>query len=66
MHEFDKVMVATGPFRSAVMPDIPGMKDFKGEMIHIKDYRQQSIFHGKRILFVGNDLIIERIPQSTK
>ena len=59
-------MVATGPFRSAVMPDIPGMKDFKGEMIHVKDYRQQSIFQGKRVLFVGNNLFIEKIPHSTQ
>ena len=59
-------MVATGPFRSTIMPDIPGMKDFKGEMIHVKDYRQQSIFQGKRVLFVGNNLIIEKISQSTE
>ena len=58
-------MVATGPFRSAVMPDIPGMENFKGEMIHVKDYRQQSIFQGKRVLFVGKDLImfVEKITQ---
>ena len=48
-------MVATGPFRSAVMPDIPGMKEFKGQMFHVKDYRQQSIFKGKKVLFVGNN-----------
>ena len=59
-------MVATGPFRSAVMPDIPGMKDFKGEMIHVKDYKQKSIFRGKRVLFVGNKLIIEKMPPSTQ
>ena len=60
-------MVATGPFRSAVMPDIPGMEVFKGEMIHVKDYRQQSIFQGKRVLFVGKDsiMLIEKIPEST-
>ena len=65
MQEFDKVMVATGPFRSTIMPDIPGMKDFKGEMIHVKDY-SKSIFQGKRVLFVGNNLIIEKLPQSTE
>ena len=55
VQEFDKFMVATGPFRSALMPDIPGMKEFKGQMMHIKDYRQQSISTGKRVLVVGKD-----------
>ena len=57
VHEFDKVMVATGPFRSTIIPDIPGMKEFKGEIMHIKDYRQQSIFQGKRVLLVGKDVL---------
>ena len=57
VQKFDKVMVATGPFRSTIMPDIPGMKGFKGEIMHIKDYRQQSIFTGKRVLLVGKDTL---------
>ena len=57
MQEFDKVMVATGPFRSTIMPDIPGMKEFKGEIMHIKDYRQQSIFQSKRVLLVGKNAL---------
>ena len=53
VHTFDKVIFATGPFRKPVMPNIPGMKDFKGQMIHCKDYRTKSIFQNKRVIILG-------------
>ena len=53
VHMFDKVIFATGPFRKAVMPNIPGMKDFKGQMIHAKDFRMKSIFKNKRVIILG-------------
>ena len=47
-------MVATGPFREAIIPDIPGMKEFRGSIIHAKDFRLKSTLVGKRVVVVGN------------
>ena len=47
-------MVATGPFREAIIPDIPGMKEFRGSIIHAKDFRLKSTLAGKRVVVVGN------------
>ena len=56
IHNFDKVIFATGPFRSAVLPDIPGMEDFKGQMLHAKEFRRRDILKGKRVIVVGEHL----------
>lgn len=36
---FDKVLVTTGPFGKAYLPDTPGQEDFKGEIIHAQSYK---------------------------
>ena len=45
--------MATGPFRSPFPLDVPGMKDFKGQILNVKDYRKKAIFKGKKVLIVG-------------
>ncbi|KOM29907.1 hypothetical protein LR48_Vigan831s002500 [Vigna angularis] len=36
-----------------VMPDIEGLSDFKGEVIHACDYKSGESFRGKKVLVVG-------------
>ena len=35
------------------MPDIDGLKDFGGEVLHSCDYKSGKKFRGKRVLVVG-------------
>ena len=56
IHNFDKVIFATGPFRSAFLPNIPGMEHFKGQMLHAKEFRRRDILKGKRVILVGEQL----------
>lgn len=37
---FDRVMVTTGPFGKSWMPSKPGMKEFKGEIMHSQEYKR--------------------------
>jgi cation diffusion facilitator CzcD-associated flavoprotein CzcO len=37
---FDKVIVATGPFNTAFVPKVPGLEAFKGEIIHAQAYKE--------------------------
>jgi len=48
------VISATGIFGSPIMPDIPGMVDFAGEIIHAHDFTDPAQLRGKRVLVVGN------------
>ena len=54
VHVFDKVMVATGPFREPITPNIPGMTEFHGSILHVKDFRLKSSLAGKRVVILGN------------
>lgn len=47
------LIVATGLNSKPVMPDWPGLDDFKGEVIHSRDYREPAPFKGKHCLVVG-------------
>lgn len=54
MEIFDKVVVATGPFPVAVLPEYPGMDEFRGTMVHSAQVRQdKKLFEYKRVLVVG-------------
>ncbi|MCW5933812.1 MAG: NAD(P)/FAD-dependent oxidoreductase [Fimbriimonadia bacterium] len=47
------VVVATGHYGSAWMPDWEGKDQFSGKLMHSVDYRNPSGFAGKRVLVVG-------------
>ncbi|NUU75376.1 flavin-containing monooxygenase [Paenibacillus xylanilyticus] len=47
------IICASGAFVNPRIPDIPGMDQFKGEMLHAKDYRNEAEFKNKRIVVVG-------------
>ncbi|MGB1288667.1 MAG: flavin-containing monooxygenase, partial [Aggregatilineales bacterium] len=48
------VISATGVYNNPVMPDIPGLLDFRGELMHSHDFRHPAQMTGKRLLVVGS------------
>lgn len=51
----DALVVATGPFGRPRHPEpaLPGVNGFKGELMHVHDYRDPAILEGKRVVVVG-------------
>ncbi|XP_076933001.1 indole-3-pyruvate monooxygenase YUCCA6-like [Bidens hawaiensis] len=47
------LVVATGENAEAVVPEIKGIKDFKGEVKHTSEYKNGNEFRGKKVLVVG-------------
>ncbi|XP_047326104.1 probable indole-3-pyruvate monooxygenase YUCCA8 [Impatiens glandulifera] len=47
------LVVATGENAECVVPEIEGLKEFGGEVIHASEYRSGEKFAGKRVLVVG-------------
>ena len=52
-HIFGGVFICVGAFRKPFYPDIKGMDIFKGEKVHMLDYRQLDIFTNKTVLVIG-------------
>ncbi|XP_055979806.1 flavin-containing monooxygenase 5 [Sorex fumeus] len=52
---FDGVMVCTGHHTDAYLPleKFPGIKKFKGQYLHSRDYKNPLCFTGKRVIVVG-------------
>ncbi|KAL7582361.1 probable indole-3-pyruvate monooxygenase YUCCA5 [Lactuca sativa] len=48
-----KLVVATGENAEGVVPEIEGLQDFSGEVIHAKDYKSGEKYTGKKVLVVG-------------
>ncbi len=53
-HSYRAVIPATGVFDNPQLPQIEGLSDFGGEVIHSRDFRQPRQVRGKRVLVVGN------------
>ncbi|XP_019165767.1 PREDICTED: probable indole-3-pyruvate monooxygenase YUCCA5 [Ipomoea nil] len=47
------LVVATGENAESVVPEIEGLKEFAGEVIHVSDYKSGENFRGKKVLVVG-------------
>ncbi|XP_052211324.1 probable indole-3-pyruvate monooxygenase YUCCA8 [Diospyros lotus] len=47
------LVVATGENAESVVPEIEGLNDFGGEVIHACEYKSGEKFAGKRVLVVG-------------
>lgn len=45
--------MATGYNRSPVMPAWEGQEQFRGDILHSRDYRNAEPFKGKKVLIVG-------------
>ncbi|MCJ1401790.1 hypothetical protein MMC11_005007 [Xylographa trunciseda] len=57
VRKFDAVVVASGHYHAANVPDIPGLKDWRaawpGRIEHSKGYRQPHGFKNQNVLLVG-------------
>jgi dimethylaniline monooxygenase (N-oxide forming) len=51
--QFDFVIVATGMFSKPYLPALEGLDEFRGEIIHSKDYKDPALFDNKRVVIVG-------------
>lgn len=51
--EFDAVVVCSGHFQTPKIPEVEGLENFKGDVIHSKYYRDKNFYEGKRVLCVG-------------
>ncbi|KAG9154987.1 hypothetical protein Leryth_012168 [Lithospermum erythrorhizon] len=47
------LIVATGENAERVVPEIDGLQDFQGEIIHACDYKSGKSYEGKKVLVVG-------------
>ncbi|GER29642.1 flavin monooxygenase-like protein [Striga asiatica] len=47
------LVVATGENAEQVVPEIDGLEEFSGEVIHVCDYKSGEVFRGKKVLVVG-------------
>jgi indole-3-pyruvate monooxygenase len=47
------LVVATGESAESVVPDIPGLEGFSGDVTHVSDYKSGESYRGKRVLVVG-------------
>lgn len=64
------IINATGRFGSPYIPEIPGLSDFKGTVIHAHQYKGAEAFKNQSVLVVGNgpsgvDISIEIGKQNT-
>ncbi|XP_047529489.1 senecionine N-oxygenase isoform X1 [Vanessa atalanta] len=51
--EYDYVFVCNGHYNTPFIPNIPGLKEFEGDVMHSHDYRVPDIFKGKQVLVIG-------------
>ncbi|KAI3694361.1 hypothetical protein L1987_77326 [Smallanthus sonchifolius] len=47
------LVIATGENAEGVVPEIDGLQEFSGEVIHVKDYKSGEKYNGKKVLVVG-------------
>lgn len=48
---FDAVFVCNGHYSTTVIPEIEGLKEFKGKVIHSHDFRSAEAFRGMVFLY---------------
>ena len=48
-----RVVVATGKYRTPVIPSWPGKEGFGGDLVHSSEYRNARPFRGRSVLVVG-------------
>ncbi len=53
-HSYRAIIPATGVFDNPQLPQIDGMADFGGEIIHSREFRHPRQAQGKRTMVVGN------------
>ncbi|RHN69918.1 putative indole-3-pyruvate monooxygenase [Medicago truncatula] len=52
-YEAKFLVIATGKKSEGYIPNVPGMDDFEGEVVHSKYYKSGSKYESKEVLVVG-------------
>jgi putative flavoprotein involved in K+ transport len=47
------IVAASGSFSNPDRPQLPGEKDFSGELLHVAEYRNPTPYIGRRVIVVG-------------
>ncbi len=50
---FPCVIIATGRYNNPIIPPLEGMDEFRGQILHARDYHLPSAFAGQKVLAVG-------------
>ncbi|KAK7416725.1 hypothetical protein QQX98_005051 [Neonectria punicea] len=50
---FDKVVVATGINSRPHLPELDGVEQFEGEILHSRAFKRPELFKGKKVVVVG-------------
>ncbi len=50
---FDAVAICTGTHQIKKVPDIPGLAEFAGELLHSSEYKSNDYFVGKKVVCIG-------------
>lgn len=51
---FDNLIISSGVFCTPLRPDIPGLAQFPGTVLHSADLHNLGLIHGKRAVIVGD------------
>ncbi|XP_075711634.1 uncharacterized protein LOC142748424 isoform X1 [Rhinoderma darwinii] len=54
MEKFDAVMVCVGHYSHPYIPEIDGIKDFQGQVLHSHFYRYPEVFSSRSIVLLGS------------
>ncbi|XP_044138807.1 flavin-containing monooxygenase FMO GS-OX-like 4 [Bufo gargarizans] len=54
LEKFDAVMVCVGHYSRPYIPDIDGIKDFQGQVLHSHFYRYPEVFSSRSIVVLGS------------
>ena len=58
---YDNVIVACGHYSTPNIPEFPGIRMFRGRVLHAHDFRSADEFAGKDVLLVGSSYSAEDI-----
>ena len=50
---FDSVVIANGFYQKPLIPSLPGLDSFQGQILHSADYKGPEPFEGKRVVVIG-------------
>lgn len=57
VEDFDGVMICSGHHSFPYTPQIPGIENFQGTVIHSHAYKEPTAFHGKRVVILGKSIV---------
>ena len=60
---FSHLIIATGIFTIPYFPSIPGLDNFKGRILHARDFRHATDFKDKTILILGSSYSAQDLTQ---